>query len=207
MRFVSNLLPQLTNAGASGGDAVPKGLGSSLSRVVSVLEGGGEGSINMDDLSLKHTYSLRNCAKHAITMTSLSFTELAAQNQATSFVHAWPGIVKSGLTRDMGVFSRAGLEVAVLLLKPWSFSLKESGERHLYAATSPRFPPLASRATSDAETGTDATSGSGAYLLTCDGSRTGKEKVWQEFRKNETGKEVWEHTKGVFEAICGASGM
>lgn len=204
MRFLNNLLPQLTNAGNSEGESSPKGLAGSLSRVVSVLEAGGESQINMEDLSLKQNYSLRNCAKHAITMTSLSMAELAKAHPTTSFVHAYPGIVKTGLTRDMGLLGRTSVEVAYLLMKPWTISLGESGERHLYAATSPRFPPLASRDVEDAETGADATKGSGSYLLNSDGSRTGSEKVWQEFRKNETGKLVWKHTLGVFESICGA---
>ncbi|KAJ5125248.1 hypothetical protein N7526_007425 [Penicillium atrosanguineum] len=192
MRFIKNLLPQLTKAGTVSEESAPAktGVGSNLARVVSVLEAGGEGPLNLDDLSLKSTYSLRNAAKHAITMTSLSVQELAASHPEVCFVHAYPGVVNTGL-----------------MPKPWVVPLNESGDRHLYASTSSRFPPRASAGGDDVAPGADGVKGSGAYLLSWDGSTAGNQKVLQDYRKNETGKLVWEHTVGVFESICGKAGV
>lgn len=67
MRFVANLLPQLSKVN-NNNDTSP-----SLSRVISIFEAGGEATLNLDNLPLKTNYSLRNCAKHAITMNSLSW--------------------------------------------------------------------------------------------------------------------------------------
>lgn len=139
MRFVSNLLPQLTRANAEGWET---GASSArLSRVISVLEAGGEAAINLDDLSLKTHYSLRNCAKHAITMNSLSMEYLAASFPRTAFVHSFPGLVRTRLNRNFGTSAKLGLNTLLLLAKPWEIPLGESGERHLYAATCPRFSP------------------------------------------------------------------
>jgi hypothetical protein len=206
MRFLTNLMPQLTKAGtaaeASSTSAQP-GLYRNLSRVVSVLEAGGEAPLILDDLSLQKNYSLRNCAKHAITMTSLSMEQLASMYPATSFVHAYPGAVKTGLMREFGAITRTAMSALLVLARPWMVPLDESGERHLYAATSPRFPPKASKDVEGAAPGSDGIKGSGAYLLHWDGSDNGNKKPLQDLRKNDTGKLVWQHTMGVFESICG----
>lgn len=209
MRFIKNLLPQLTKAGIVTEDSAPAkpGLRSTLASVVSVLQAGGEGPLNLDDLSLKTTYSLRNAAKHAITMTSLSMQELAASHPEVSFVHAYPGVVKTGLMRGFGTVTRVAMNAMLVLAKPWLVPLNESGDRHLYAATSPRFPPRLSTGGDDVAPGADGVKGSGAYLLNWDASAVGNQKVLQEYRQNETGKIVWEHTVGVFESICGKDGV
>ena len=205
MRFVTNLLPQLTKAGTTSDSSASVNADGrrNLSRVVSVLEAGGEAPLIEDDLSLKKHYSLRNCAKHAITMTSLSMQELASSYPATSFVHAYPSAVKTGITRELGTVTSVAVQAMLVLAKPWMVPLSESGERHLYAATSPRFSPREISDATSAAIGADGTPGSGAYLLHWDGSTVGNQKVLQEFRKNETGKLVWAHTIGVFESICG----
>ncbi|CAI7612820.1 short-chain dehydrogenase/reductase [Penicillium manginii] len=204
MRFLFNLLPQLT-AASKVDSATGIGLGHNLSRVVSVLSAGDEGPLNMDDLSLKNNFSLRNCARHTITMTSLSMEELAAAHPATSFVHAYPSAVKTGLTRGLGPIARGALEGIYFLAKPFFVPLDESGERHLYAATSPRFSPREAKDVADAAPGSDGEKGSGAYLLHWDGSDNGNKKPLQELRKNDTGKTVWKHTLDTFDSICDPS--
>jgi hypothetical protein len=105
-------MPQLTKAGpaaeASSTSAHPD-LFQNLSRVASALVAGGQAPLILDDLSLKKNYSLRNCAKHAITMTSLSMEHLALIYSTTSFVHACPGVTKTGLMRDFGAITRTAV--------------------------------------------------------------------------------------------------
>lgn len=196
-----NLLPQLSNA-ATANDSGKQGLGSNLSRVVSVLSPGDEISLHLDDLDLKAHYSLRNCAGHAITMNSLLMQELAAAHPATSFIHAFPGVVKTGIMRDFHPITQLAFKAMTILAKPWMVPLAESGERHLYASTSSQYPPQVS-GDGDVAIGADGKAGSGAYLLSWDASITGNKKVLEAARQNETGKLVWKHTMGIFTSICG----
>lgn len=203
MRFIHNLLPQLTRAG----EAQP------LSRVLSILEAGGESpALNLSDLSLAHSFTLRNCAKHAITMTSLSTEHLAATHRGTSFVHMFPGVVQTGLLRDFGPWARLAVSaLASTLARPWVVPLAECGERHLFVATSPRYPSCSSGAGSagmggemgDAVVGSNGVAGSGAYLVNWDGRPRGNEKVMREFREKGTPGVVWQHTVEVFDKILG----
>ncbi|KAJ5662526.1 uncharacterized protein N7477_010142 [Penicillium maclennaniae] len=209
MQFIKNLLPRLAKAGAVTEESSPakSGLRSKSASVVSVLEAGGEGPLNLDDLSLKSTYSLRNAAKHAITMTSLSMQELAASHPEVSFVHAYPRVVKTGLMRGFGTVTRVAMNAMLVLAKPWLVPLSESGDRHLYAALARGSHRGASTGGGDVVPGADGVKGIGAYLLRWDGSAARNQKLLQEYRQNDTGKLVWEHTVGVFESICGKDGV
>ncbi|KAJ6017357.1 hypothetical protein N7451_000736 [Penicillium sp. IBT 35674x] len=200
-RFAMNLLPQLSKA-ATANESGRQGLGSNLSRVVSVLSPGDEISLHLDDLDLKTHYSLRNCAGHAITMNSLLMQELAAAHPETSFIHAYPGGVKTGIMREFHPITQLAISALAIFAKPWMVPLDESGERHLYASTSPQYSPQAS-GDGDVAIGADGKTGSGAYLLSWDGSITGNKKVLEAARQNETGKLVWKHTMEIFTSICG----
>ena len=198
MRFVSNFLPQLTKANTgveTGASSAP------LSCVVSVLEAGGEAAINLDDLSLKTHYSLRNCAKHAITMNSLSLEHLAASFPRTSFIHSFPWLVRTRLGRDFGSFAKLGLNALLLLAKPWEIPLRESGERHLYAATCPRFSPRHGNKDIDLAEGSDGNLGSGFYRVASDGSTYKASFVMQRYREDGVPSKIWHHTQGVFRKV------
>ncbi|KAL3458078.1 hypothetical protein BJX64DRAFT_267402 [Aspergillus heterothallicus] len=189
MRFISNLLPHLVNA-AMKPNVATAGKNRGLASVVSVLEAGGEGPLILEDLPLKDNYSLKNCAKHAITMTSLSMEELARANPAVSFVHSYPGVVKTGVLRDFNPFVQALMSVLFFLAKPWTVPLEDSGERHLYAATGvPK-----TRAIGE---------GSGKpYLVSWDGEPRGNQNVLGLYREKKIGPVVWKHTQDMFRRIC-----
>ncbi|KAL4889412.1 short-chain dehydrogenase/reductase [Aspergillus ambiguus] len=198
MRFVKNLLPQLNKASESTDS------GSTLSRVVSVLEAGGEAPLCLDDLSLKSHYSLRNCAKHAITMNSVSMEHLASAHPQISFIHSFPGIVRTRLGRDFGVMTKLAINALMVLAKPWEIPFEESGERHLYAATSPRFSSRAWKDNvSDVAEGSDGVPGSGFYRLGSDGSTYNPNKVMQQYREDGVRNSIWKHTLGVFAQVLG----
>ncbi|KAJ5325868.1 uncharacterized protein MYU51_001103 [Penicillium brevicompactum] len=199
MRFLYNLLPQLTNAANA---AAPTPGQHSLSSVLSVLDARGNASLILNDLSLKENYSLRNCANHAITMTSLSMEELAVSNPSTSFIHAYPGIVRTSLTRDNGMFMKAALNALFLLLTPMQVGLEESGERHLYASTNPIFSPRGSKS-GDVAIGSDGVQGSGSYLVGADSATVSNQKVLEGYRADGTRASVWKHTLDIFKGICG----
>lgn len=203
MRFVANLLPQLTKA------TEEEKTKPSLSRVVSVLEAGGEAPLNLTDLPLKTHYSLKNCAKHAITMNSLAMEHLAsaASHPQISFVHSFPGIVGTRITRGLGSVTGLAVNALMVLAKPWEVSVEESGERHLYAATSPRFAPGAQASgtgvsrTDDVAQGSDGHLGSGFYRLAADGETFAPSRVMQQYREDGTREMVWKHTLDLFAGI------
>lgn len=215
MRFVHNLLPQLTAAAAAAAAASsPAGSdsnsgGGGLSRVITVLGAGSEGRLQLDDLSLKTHYSLARTSTHAITMSSLAINELAAAHPNTTFIHSFPGAVNTGLMREFNPLVRGLVSGLMFLLKPLTVPLDECGERHLYAATSGAYPPRAQQQTAgkDIATGADGVTGSGAYLLHWDGSTPNKKaKLLQEYRSGGVAKQVWAHTLEVFEKICSREG-
>ena len=196
LRFTQQLLPLLQSASPH------------LSRVVSVLEGGGESaSINLDDLGLKQSYSVKNAAKHAITMTGLAFEELAKENSTVSFVHAYPGIVKTNWGRDLGSLVKGASQVAFVLMRPWMVEIGESGERHLYVSTSNAYPAKSGDeegvdvGTGKVKNGSAGEMGSGAYLVGEDGERRANDEALKDLRNKKAGPKIWEHLMKTFEAI------
>lgn len=191
MRFAQNLLPLLEAAEPQPG------------RVVSVLGGGFEGNINADDLDLKHNYNIVSCAMHSVTMTSLTMEHLAASHRA-SFIHVFPGIVGTNIytnsfPRPLAAVYNYGMWP---LMYPFSVNLEESGERHLFHATSERYSASSSQksglpATHDGDRvamGSDGVLGSGAYLMNWKGETSAAGKKMQRLRAQGMAQRVWEHT-------------
>lgn len=198
IRFAQNLLP-LLRAASSTSSPSPE-----FARVVSVLSAGEEGKLNLDDLDLKHTFTLRNCVTHSVVMTDFAFEELAKQEPNVSFVHIFPGIVKTGFFRSGGTLVNAGGKVLYALLSPWMVDIKESGERHLHAATSAAYPSRegpkgVGEGEVEVASGSDEVVGSGAYLLTWNGNTTGKKELLKEYREKGFGQIIWKHTVETME--------
>ncbi|RAO66491.1 uncharacterized protein BHQ10_002503 [Talaromyces amestolkiae] len=196
IRFIQNLLPQLGQASSSGG----------LARVVSVLGPSTEGKMIEDDLDLQRNYSLPRAATHAVTMTSLSMIHLAASNPSISFIHSAPGGVKTNLMRDFNPIAKMLANGAFALLSPFGskiglIGLQESGERHVYASTYPKFAPRDQKVET---VGADGEKGSGAYRVHFDSSIVeSKQDVIQEYLDRGVVKTVWEHTTGVIDKVVG----
>ncbi|KAI9815134.1 MAG: hypothetical protein M1827_002977 [Pycnora praestabilis] len=208
MRFANNLLPLLQAASTSASTTTPP----ALSRVVSILAAGHEGPIVENDLGLDHHFSLGNCAAHATVMTDFAFEELAKEYPNTSFVHSYPGFLSTGITRGLSAPLRMAMKVLTICMSPWTVNVGESGERNLFHATSPSYPPASTRiadaaATSslqkedDVALGSTGEKGSGAYLLNWNGEVTGKQKLLKDYRERGVGKKIWEHTLEVFKRI------
>ena len=193
LRFVDQLLPQL------------KAASPQLSRVVSVLAPGSESdSIDFTDLGLKKSFSIGKALRHCVVMKDFAFEELAKTNPTVSFVHAYPGFVKTGYFKEQNAFVRAGGSLLMTALTPWAFTIDQSGEKHLFAATSEKYPPkdgpqggVASGGESILK-GTDGKTGTGAYLVGVSGEFQGKEKVLQKLREAGAGEKVWQHTREEF---------
>lgn len=191
MRFVHNLLPELTAASKEP---------NSLSRVVTILAAGSEGPLIEDDLELKHNFSFRNCRSHAIIMNDFACEELAKQHPGTAFVHVYPGFVKTGVMDHGGMLLKVLGMVAQIVLSPMAVSPEESGERNLFHGSASMFAPKAS-AGEDAAVGSDGTKGSGAYLVSWNGKNVGNQEVLDALREKQMGKTIWEHTLEVFRRV------
>lgn len=212
MRFITNLLSQLRAASTA---QPPK-----LSRVISILGTGEEDKLILDDLDLKTHFSLRNCVRHSVTMTSLALEAFAKKEPTISFVHSYPGVVMTNVGRNFGTLVNHGLKFLFIFIKPWTVNLVESGERHLYDVTAAAYPPACARdigvvvAAADAQEGveiakgSDGTAGSGAYLLNWDGKVQSQSLgLMKEYREGGVQRKVWEHTMEMFEKIEKQNGV
>ncbi|KAJ5825589.1 Short-chain dehydrogenase/reductase SDR [Penicillium riverlandense] len=200
-RFALNLLPLLRQA-------------TSLRRVVSVLAGGKEGAIHPEDFQSRKL-SLLTMRAHLVSMTDLALEALAQRAPEVSFVHSYPGAVKTGIGKDVDSIL-VSIMGAFMFLFGWLFCIpiKESGERHLFLATSAKYPargadkPIkAVPVSGDVQiaVGTDGESGSGVYSVNWDGEGT-KAKVvgiLGKLRQQGMDTQVWEHTVGEFRRITG----
>lgn len=204
MRFIANLLPLLTAAAQDSVNA-----GARLSRVVSVLDplvavrAGGSGTLDYSDLSLKGTFSLKTCGAHASLMGNFFLEEMARRHAQTSFIHAYPSGVATGLMRELPG-GRVVSAVLKTLLSPFMVPLEESGERHLYAATSERFPSRAEGIEMERDTavGSDGTKGSGGYWLNWNGEVFPPNGKLDRIREEGACEKVVQHTNEVFQRVC-----
>ncbi|KAF9242224.1 hypothetical protein DTO012A7_8856 [Penicillium roqueforti] len=204
MRFVTKLLPLLTAAA----EDPSVNANARLSRVVSVLDPqvsvrtGGSGRLDFSDLSLKHTFSLQTCQAHASLMGDFFLEGMAQRHPHTSFVHAYPSGVATGLMRELPV-GRVLSSVLGTLLSPFIVPIQESGERHLFAATSGRFPPKAEGAKmeGDVAVGSDGTKGSGCYWVNWDGEVFPANKKLGRTRGEGAVEKVLQHTDDAFKQI------
>jgi hypothetical protein len=197
MRFIQNLMPELT---AAANDTDPK---ASLSRVVSVFDPfiGKKGTPDFADLSLKKGFSLTACATHASVMQNFALERFARLHPLTSFIHEQPGAVATGLSK------KAILAPVYFLATPLLVKREESGERHLYEATAPRYAPRAKAdGVEDVATGADDVKGSGHYHLSWNGADSGASKIEAKMRAEGAEQKIWEHTEEVYKKVCEEGG-
>ena len=200
-RFIVNLLPLLQQATA-------------LRRVVSVLAGGKEGPVNTSDFQARKV-SLLSQRGHLSAMTTLSLEALAKKAPDVSFIHDFPGPVKSKIARGGQGAAIFVLNVVFTAIGPLvGIPTQESGERHLFLATSARYPAgMSGDATSGVPLvdglavarGTSGKSGSGVYSIGSDGESSGPkvEALLAKLRNEGTVEKLWEHTEGEFKRITG----
>lgn len=138
MRLVFNLLPLIKR--------------SPHARVLSVLNGGKEKTIDEQDLGLENTWSMGKVMRHTTTMTSLSFDYLAANSASgqVTFIHNFPSLVKSDNVRKQNFQKAAPFWRRLLIMAMKQLfailrffigqSPKESGQRQAYHLTSEHYP-------------------------------------------------------------------
>lgn len=177
--------------------------------MVSVLSPGEESTaLDLQNLDLKRDFTLKKAALHAITMTDFCFEEAAKKHPSVSFVHTFPGAVKTGFMKETGPLIRLGGKLIYALIGPWTIDITESGERHLYAATSGVYPARENDGGVEAggeaiKIGSAGEVGSGAYLVGSDGERRANDNALQELRQKGAGETIWDHTMKIFQSVRG----
>jgi short-subunit dehydrogenase involved in D-alanine esterification of teichoic acids len=170
-RIVDKLVPLLDRAAKNNEPA----------RVVSVLAAGNENKLDLTDLDLKHTYTFMKANNHFTTFNSLMVERFASLYPSVSFIHAYPGFVRSGIFRDQSWYVR--------LLKPVfnlvAITAEDSGERFFYAgAVAPEFA-------------------TGAHLVGAKLNDVGENGRNNGYLSKNLQDKVWAHTEEIFQRVLG----
>jgi NAD(P)-dependent dehydrogenase (short-subunit alcohol dehydrogenase family) len=131
IRWMFNMMPTLEKASQDG----------ELARVITVLAAGSEGDVRLDDLDLKHNFTLHACLAHCVMLTDFMIEQLAQRHPDVSFSHSYPGTVKTGIANQLTGPVRLAVKVLYAVMTPWIINVKESGERHFFQITNECYPP------------------------------------------------------------------
>ena len=202
IRFTLNLLSLIQSAPA-------------LRRVVSVFCGTKEGPIDVNDLDYRHgpTFPPLAARGHASSLVTFGLEGLARQAPDVSFIHGFPGAVKSNIARDLKGFPYLMITGVYKVVGRWVYIPEEEvGERHLFLATSSKYASLKVEADGlellnsvQVARGTDGNVGSGVYSIqqNCESAVPEVEKLLAGFRKEGIVEKVWAHTEAEFKRITG----
>ena len=149
-------------------------------------------------------------------MMSLGLEAVAQNVPTVSFIHDFPGAIKTGIGKDvtgmMGILIII-MKAVITIMSPFLPSIDDIGDRHVFFATSAKYPPanpngVSGVALTDGITvakGIDGENGSGVYSLTSDGESTGPkvEKLLSDMRKSGVVDQLWQHTESEFKRITG----
>lgn len=80
---------------------------------------------------------------HTVSLITLTMAHFAHKAPTVSFVHDYPGFVKTNIGREMTGVMKVVASVMMKVLGPFvNVPPEEVGERHLFYATSGRYPAL-----------------------------------------------------------------
>lgn len=208
MRMAVNLLPLLQRTPPGG-----------LRRVVSAFAGAHDGKVYEDDWQArKGTIPARAARGHAAAMMTLGLAALARRAPGISFVHDFPGSVKTSLIRGDEGFMMQVMKYAfaVVFFLKGHVPLPEVGERHAFYCTSAKYPAregdgrgesegIALPAVVDVANGIDGKKGSGVYTIDAQGESAGTDVMdWHaRYRIDGTADRLWEYTESEFERVTG----
>ncbi|KAI1153772.1 putative short-chain dehydrogenases/reductase [Nemania diffusa] len=209
LRFITNLLPLLQRA-------------DSFRRVVSVGAATCEGAVDLSNIPATG-FPLMKWRNQLASIVTLLLEEVQRQRAPdVAFVHTVPGVVESGIRRELKPTLRISIIIAISrLLAPFvNVPPSESGERHLFAATSAAFAPATqagsqytagvplgglSSLPSGPSRGTNGKAGGGVYSISPknDTASPKVEEVLRGFREDGTAAKVWEAITGDCVRITG----
>jgi NAD(P)-dependent dehydrogenase (short-subunit alcohol dehydrogenase family) len=190
IRFITNLLPLIQRAPA-------------LRRVVTVGGGGHESELDTTDFPALQVPrdQLRG---HLTSLVTLGLEAVAQNTPDVSFVHNYPGTVR---TKLLDYLPQDVLRTLTFV------PLDESGERQLYMATSARYPPASGMEVKgvplgdgvNIALGTSGGMGSGMYSVgaDCGNASPAMLELLASMRERGLVQEVWRHTEREFHRITG----
>ncbi|KAH7355478.1 hypothetical protein BKA66DRAFT_430165 [Pyrenochaeta sp. MPI-SDFR-AT-0127] len=203
IRIAQNLLPLLSTAART----------TALARVINVAAAGKEGDMITSDIGALNI-PLYRIRPHLASLHTLALEKLAEQAPDVSFLHDFPGAVYTNLHKNaagfVGFLFRVFFTTVHTLLGNWMFvPIEECGERHVFFATSGRYPPREGKAIGVPQIGgaiargSDGNSHSGVYSVGWDGEgpAKGAELALKELRKKGVPDLVWDHFIGEFERV------
>ena len=186
-----------------------------LRRVVTVGGSGYEGPLDSSDFPARQL-PLLSVRGHISTLLSLGLEAVARVAPDVSFVHDYPGTVDTSLPSRMKGLIGVVLRAYVRVMGRWiCVPIQECGERHLYLATSAKYPPASGGRDPgfavpleegiDLAQGTTGQIGSGAYSIGWDGEGTSSAvvKVLTRYRDEGMLDQIWRHTESEFKRITG----
>ncbi|PKS05717.1 hypothetical protein jhhlp_007546 [Lomentospora prolificans] len=202
-RFILQLLPLLQAA-------------SHLRRVVTVFAGTKEGAVDTSDFP-GWKASLISARGHFCSMITFSLEILAKKAPEVSFMHVYPGPVKTDLGKDMGGIGMKAFGAVFSLVAPlFCIPFDEAGERETFLATSGRYPPRTVRdaqgvplsSSNEVAKGTDGKTGTGVYSVGYDGSvlSDATVKLLAKLREEGVPERLWDHTEREFKRVTIGSG-
>lgn len=122
--FIHDLIPSLERAKEAGEEA----------KAMSVLAAGKGGEIDVEDLGLKKGFSLSKAALTAPTYNDLMMESYASLHPKLSFVHAYPGFVRTPLaSSSSSTLLSLSSSLVTALTYPLSSSAEHCGEYMWYA--------------------------------------------------------------------------
>ncbi|KAG8157775.1 hypothetical protein KVR01_012437 [Diaporthe batatas] len=207
MRMAKNLLPNLQRA-------------TGLRRVVSSFTGAKEGKVYENDWQGNEGKLPFTAARgHGATMMTLGLAALAREAPTVSFVHAFPGTVKTNIIRsDDGAILRIVDFVSKTLFFMTGYTpIVEVGERHTFYCTSARFPPkkgaedlgsagVGLPAGVNVANGVDGSGASGVYSVDTYGESADAkiEELLAEYTSDGTADKLWRYTESEWKRVTGA---
>jgi hypothetical protein len=196
------LLPSLRAAAAT----------PSLARVVSIATGSCEGTIDTSDWqALK--LPVMKARGHSASLATLGWQHLASEAPDVAFINEYPSLVMTGALDNMAGVTGILIRAVAYWFQRWlAVPLEESGQRHVFLATSAAY-----KAKTGAEngvplvtglfvhTGADGVEGSGAYSLNWDGEGPGEKVValLRRYDEDGTADKAWSFFSGEVERVLG----
>lgn len=207
---------------------LPLLLKSEHPRVVSIFAANKEGVLTTKDLESEfHENFTRIGAQSAvITMTTLSFEELAKEYQTVTFCHAYPGGVNTDILQKLLDTAKGWWKYPATafrwLVAPWLFYFvlhltpEEAGERQLFNCTSGKYRAGAAKEGDKGgavglidglkvatPTVIEDGEGNGVYRTNWNNEVFPDKKLLAKYREDGFGTLAWRHTLAVFDRVLG----
>lgn len=184
MRLIINLLPLLRK--------------STRPRIVNVLSAGHEKPILEDDIGLEKSenYSWSAANNHHSTMTTLAFEYLADNDKKITFMHVFPGLVRTELFARVAAPETSGFLARILTrlfgrfggILQWilGISALDCGARQAFLLTNDKYGP------------------GEAWRIDDKSEPVTAAGVLEHYREEGWREKVWNHNLGIFERALGA---